>query len=64
MNHVSGREIKPRRNPGIASRASAKRPTGLEQLSTGSAVYGTIDATATEQTGIRRIDDSVKAQGE
>jgi hypothetical protein len=62
MDDVAGLQIETRRDLSLAGRAAAERKAGLQQLRSGGAVDGAVDAAAAGKLRIGGVDDGVDVQ--
>jgi hypothetical protein len=63
MNDPARRQLESRCDSRVTGRAAAKPATVFLQARSGSAVNGTVDAAAAEQTAVRGIDNGIHGQG-
>ena len=63
VDHVAGREIESRGDPGLAGRAAAQRPAGPGQLRSRRPVNRPADSAARLQMAVGGVDDDVHVQG-
>lgn len=61
VDHVHGRQAESGRDLGVAGVAAARQPAGVQQIGAGSAMGGAVDSAATEQGGVRGVDDGIDA---
>ena len=62
MNDAPRRQIKPRREFCLTGSATLQGTTEIEQHRTGRGMDRTVDTAATQQAGIRGIDDGIHSQ--
>ena len=62
VNHVPRRQPEPGSDLGVAGSAATERTARGQQLRPGRTMDGAVDAAATQQRAVRRIDDRIDSQ--